>query len=310
MRSPLLHFLLLPVLLAGSFCQAERVRFFCAADQINLTSAGVALDKDFVFELGVFKSGFVPTAANATQWAANWKPAVGANGVPARDIYNPTTRRFDGEFTVTDNVAPFTVGTSAYVWGFRAGSGTPESILFRNTSWNWPAPNPLDPTGSDWDIAQATAVVGSIQSNGTPYLMKAAAPLNAALPPTNMQQWTEIELAGVLENGANDDPDHDGVSNALEFVMGTSPTKPGAPTVTPLNWATLGDQSYLQITIPRRADHQANLEVEVSSDLVNWHSGTGYTVEVSNAADALVVRDASPYGPEIAKRFMRLKVQP
>ena len=90
--------------------------------------------------------------------------------------------------------------------------------------------------------------------------------------------------------------------------MGTSPTKPGAPPVTPLGWASVSNQSFLQITIPRRADHPANLEVEVSSDLVNWHSGPGYTVEMSNNTDALVVRDASPYGPETTKRFMRLKV--
>ena len=73
--------------------------------------------------------------------------------------------------------------------------------------------------------------------------------------------------------------------------------------------ASVSNQSFLQITIPRRLDHQATLVVEVSSDLVNWNSGAGYTVEMSNAANALVVRDATPYGAENTKRFMRLKVE-
>jgi len=255
----------------------------------------------FNFELGVFTGSFVPTSANTAQWAANWVPAQ-------RIAYDGPNQSFGGQFTVADNPPPFTVGKPAYIWGFQAGSSSSEWILFRKPAWTWPAPNPMNPIPLDWNAASATAIIGMIDADGSPFLMKSAAVTAAASPSTTWDQWRETELIGV-SNGPNDDPDHDGVSNLLEFVFGTLPKQPGAPPATPVEITTLSSQQFLQISFPRRADHLATLTVQVSSDLSNWASGPASTATVSDTPQALVVRDLTPLGSGAPKRFMRLKAE-
>ena len=274
---------------------------------INRTSAGIPLDGQFSFELGVFATSFTPTAANTDQWAANWYSA-------SRTTYDASTKRYFSSFTPTDNVSPFTVGRPAYIWGFRGDASSSEWILFRAPSWTWPsadgAPSPTvtwfakdaDPTivGSP-----GTVIVGSINLSGSPFLMQTAAITNSAPPSTSWSQWQDLTLSGQTLNGPNDDPDHDGVPNLLEFVFGTTPLTAGAPTPTPLTVVS----GHLQITIPRRIDHSATLTVEVSDDLINWYSGPSYTTVVSDDITALVVCDLTTLDASHPKRFMRLKAE-
>ena len=94
------------------------------SQKINLTSAGQLMDGGIQFQLGVFKDGFVPTAGNASQWAG---PA-GASA-PCDTI----TKAFDLSISVDGNVAPYAIGTKAYVWGRRASGVSDAWILFRTT---------------------------------------------------------------------------------------------------------------------------------------------------------------------------------
>lgn len=275
---------------------AENLSWLTDANKTNLTSSGTAMDGAFRFELGVFTGSFVPTAANKSQWAQYWAPAQ-------RTSYNAVTKRFSDIFTVTGNTAPFTVGADAYVWGFRGDPWSGEWILFRHASWDWPAPNPMNPLPTEWNAADATPVIGEIHSSGSPFLMKSAAVTNAAPPATSWEQWRQDHLSGEPLDEPGDDPDHDGASNLLEFVFGTPPKTAGAPTATPV--ALVGGQ--LQITIPRRSDHPAVLTVEVSPDLANWYSGASYTQTVSDGPAALVVRDLTPLDTAHPKRFIRLR---
>ncbi len=280
--------------LAISVSRAETIRWFSVTGSNNLTSVGPLMSGAFSFELGVFNGSFVPTAANAAQWAAHW--------VPARRVsYNGPNKRFDGQFTVVNNAAPFTVGKAAYVWGFQNGAASSEWILFRNPAWTWPAPNPMNPFGVDWDAASATAVIGSIDPDGSPFLMKSATV-------TTWQQWRDVELAGEPLNAPNDDPDRDGVSNLLEFVFATPPQQANAP-ATSSEIVTISSQKFLQITIPRRLDRLATLTPQVSPDLTNWASGPAVTTVISDTPAALVVRDLTPLAPGAARRFMRVKAE-
>ena len=126
---------------------------------------------------------------------------------------------------------------------------------------------------------------------------------------TPWSQWQATEFAGEPLNGPLDDPDHDGTPNLLEFAFGTPPRAVGAPTATPVEIVTITGQRFLQMTIPRRNDHPATLNVMVSSDLINWDAGPAFTVEVSNTPAALVVRDLTPLSPGVPQRFMRLKAE-
>ena len=135
------------------------------------------------------------------------------------------------------------------------------------------------------------------------------APVIVQQSSTTWEQWQFTELAGEALNGPNDDPDQDGTPNLLEYVFGTSPLQAGAPTATPVEIVTLAGQRFLQITIPRRSDHPAELTVEVSSDLTKWDAGPAATEVVSDTPAALVVRDLTPLDDATPQRFMRLRAE-
>ncbi len=297
MASRLACLWLLVCWLAGEPGRADTIAWFSAAGSTNLTSTNLPINAVFNFELGVFRGGFVPDAGNTAQWADYWVPAQ-------RVSYNADNKFFTGQFTVVDNTAPFTIGTPAYIWGFQGSSPTAEWILLSNATWTWPAAGVMNPLALNWDASTATAVLGAIDTDGSPFLMQ-----SAALPDTtaSWEQWRLAELAGEPLSGPEDDPDHDGTPNLLEFVFGTLPKVAGAQVVTPLEIVTIFGQRFLQITIPRMGAHPATLDVQVSSNLISWDTGPDFTMEVSNTPTALVVRDLTPLGPGVPQRFMRLK---
>lgn len=282
---------------------AQTIIWNCDANSINQTSSGQVMDGSFRFELGVFVGSFTPTSMNKAEWAANWKPA-------RRTAYDPMTKRYASNFTPQDNLSPFVVGKAAYVWGFRGDALSGEWILFRSASWLWPdADPPVPPPANayEWFAQNATIVagVGTINANGSPFLMKSAAVTNAAPPSTSYTQWQADHLAGEPLSAPGDDPDLDGSSNLLEFIFNTLPKSPGPPTATPIE--RVGE--FLQITLPRRIDRAAILMVETSSDLEIWNSGPLATEDVSIGLAGWVVRDLTPLSPLQAGRFMRLKAE-
>ncbi|MES2440974.1 MAG: hypothetical protein V4584_18055 [Verrucomicrobiota bacterium] len=289
-----LKYLLIGQILSAVAARAETINWY-SAPKANLTSTGQNMDGAFQFQLGVFTGGFVPTAGNVSQWSAHWISAQSAS-------YNPTTMVFESAFSFTGNSAPFSIGAKAYVWGRFTGSAKDEWILFRKNDWTWPDGSTVPAGFHDWNAAAANDVVlGTINTTGTPFLMKSESV-------HSYTQWRDGQFAGEESNTPAADPDHDGISNLLEFIFGTSPTSAGPPTPTPVSLVSLSGQRYLQIAIPRLRNRLATVTVEVSDDLTIWNSGDAFTTEVSNTADTLIVRDKIPTSPGIARRFMRIKV--
>jgi len=291
---------LLVVALSTSPLGASEIQWYSAFEATNLASDASPMDASFQFELGVFEGSFVPTLTNKGQWAANWRPAERAD-------YDPVTQAFDSIFVVEDNQTPFAVGKPAYVWGWRMGASGAEWILFRAPSWTWPEADEFPFFSIEWDAADATAIIGEIGGPGDPFLMKSAAVTGVASPATTWEQWQAKFLDGEPLDGPNDDPDLDGTPNLLEFVFGTDPLAAGPPPQTPVSVVTVGDDRFLQISIPRRVEHSVDLTVEVSSDLVTWNSGPSHTLGVADDVDALVVRDLTPFSSSVPVRFMRLQ---
>lgn len=295
------HLRILPVttsfLLAAplivSRVEGETINWYGFPQKPNLTSTGMDMDVAFQFQLGMFTGGFIPTAENISLWTAHWVPAQTA-------AYNSTTRAFDTTLTIQGNTAPFIVGAKAYVWGRSTGSDKDEWILFRGTGWTWPSGATMPPNFHEWSAAAANEVILGTVNSGTAFLMKSEAVVSYS-------QWQNGLLAGEPLNGPNDDPDHDGVPNLLEFVFGTLPGQPG--TLQPMTTSLVGvaGQQYLQVAIPRITNHLATVSVEVSDDLIHWQPGDSQTTEVSNTPQALVVRDNTATGPGMIRRFMRLK---
>ncbi len=299
----------LALVLAGlAPAQAERIYWGSSLGAADTTSGGQLLAEDMSFELGVFKNGFVPTAENIDQWAANWAPA-------SRVKYNGRNRWMTSVFDVTDNAAPFTVGAAGYVWGFKGSEQAGEWILFRSPDWTWPAPNPSSPSHLNWTTRRATSViVGSITAGEADKFNMRTAAISGGLPPsTGWKQWRELELDGKTPlAGPNEDADGDGVPNVVEFALGTSPLN-GSDRPDRSGWfniAKAGDKRHLEIRIPRRRDRPVNFTAKVSDDLVNWTSGTNVTSVVSDTADAITLRDRTPISEAGTQRFMRVIVTP
>ena len=281
-------------LVAGVDARGSTISWFIDPGKTNLLSGGAAMPSDFRFELGVFSAGFTPTAANKSQWSAHWTTAQ-------RVAYNESTGVFTGEVTVASNGAPFTVGASAWVWGFRGDYASGEWLLFRKSSWTWPAPDPFNPFPLLWSATEANSVVlGTVSSGG----LRSAA-VGEALPPlTTWTVWQGVELATTAQNAPGDDPDHDGSSNLLEFVFGTDPLRSDPMPKLALSTALVSGQPHLQVSVPRRADHPATLVLELSGNLSDWVSGPTFVETVSDTPAALILRDRSVLAEE---RFVRLR---
>ncbi|MCW1925851.1 hypothetical protein OKA05_25050 [Luteolibacter arcticus] len=273
---------------------AETVSWFSDPHGANVDSTGAPLNAAFQFQIGAFTGSFAPTASNAAQWAANWTAAETTS-------YNASNGLYDGQFTLENNAAPFTVNGKGWIWGFRNTSTGSEWILFRHTLWKWPAANPFNPPLIQWNARDANEVVlGAIHTGGSPFLMQTAAVSSYA-------QWSAGELAGETLDGPDDDPDHDGVTNLLEFSFGTPPLIAGPPPAMTNSWFESGGQRYLQLAMPRRRDRLALYAVEVSENLSFWQSGATLTAVMSDQPNQWIVRDLTPQGQEHPRRFLRFK---
>ncbi len=293
----MIRLLLFATLLTSSL-EAKTIRWFCDPQSVNQSSSGVAMDGSFRFELGVFTGGFVPSAANTSQWAGHWSS-------PQRAIYNPDTRFFSRQYTVSSNAAPYTAGAQAWIWGF-GGTAGDQWILLRASTWTWPVADPLDPVPLAWNVADATVVVvGSV--NGSGYLMRSATASDGVPPTTSYAQWQAEELSGVALGGPQQDADGDGVENILEFVFGTNPRVASRLPASSATIVSLSGQNYLQVSIPRRKDRPATLSPQVSSDLQQWQSATGIVDVASDGAQALVLRSVAPISPQVPRLFVRLQ---
>ncbi|QTN31574.1 hypothetical protein HZ994_04280 [Akkermansiaceae bacterium] len=287
-------------LLCANLAAQVPIPWSSPAGAVNQSSLGAAMDATYVFELGVFTGTFVPTAGNTADWAANWNMADSSR-------YNPATSRYASVHNATGNTAPFTVGKPAYVWG-RSGS---QWILFRAPSWTWPDASFPSPALAPWTanaatVTTVTTVVGTINSSGSPFLMRSAAAGNT---PLTWAQWQAGLLDGVAQNGLLDDPDKDGVSNLFEFAFGGVPTVPGAGPALPAALRGVAGSSYLSIRVPRPVDRAVQVSVQVSSDLAVWQEGDEFTELVENNADDFVVRDRTPLAPGNPRRFIRIALR-
>ena len=173
--------LALVVLLGWCLAQPARgstVVWGSSFNDLLYTSTGQTLDQSFIFEVGTFTSGFLPTIHNSDQWDANWKVMDRAVH-PAAEGWNVAKQYFVSSFEhlpdgTSDSLAAnpsdvFLMGESVYLWVYNSKAIVPgsewalvtDSDLLGNLANPWRIPDPGDPVGTsyDWQLLDADTVI-------------------------------------------------------------------------------------------------------------------------------------------------------
>jgi len=151
-----------------------------------------------------------------------------------------------------------------------------------------------------------------VTSNGNG-IRSGSVPFAALVDQWRAAHFTTAEFANAAISGLTADPDGDGVPNLLEYALNLDPWH-----AAPANALTPGimhlTQDYPAVTFTRRKQpRDISYHLEVSSDLVLWNEGVGFSLETQAADDGngitetVTVRAVAPVTPG-ARLFMRLRV--
>ena len=282
--------------------QSGQVNFSGSMRAVYEDSTGAPLTGEFVFELGAFTPGFIPTTSNVADWKSNWTAI-------ARAPLNESTKLFAGKLEINSNAVPFSTTNTGWIWGYRPMSGPNEWVLIGSSKWKWPSSNSVVP--AFWSTSSASAVVGYLDPKaprGQLHIKTAA--VFAEPPMMDANAWLNLMFTNEVasENtGMLEDFDGDGVNNVLEFAFGTNPRSKASAAKPEFIFDSNAGHEYGALKISRNPHASINYNVEYSEDLKTWAS-TGLVKTKDNATE-LVVRDSLPKG-ERKNVFFRLSVEP
>ena len=108
-------------------------------------------------------------------------------------------------------------------------------------------------------------------------------------PPYQLWQqanFTAAELTNSAISGDTADPDGDGIPNLMEYAFGLNPKVPNLSGLPSASIQNLGGTNFLTITYKQVLyNTDISYTVQVSSDLVTWDSGPGFTTPIGQPID-------------------------
>lgn len=296
MKNNTLHTLLAVALLgATTSAQAAQVWFSSSIDGGHHTSTGAPLGDDTIVELGAFAPGFVPTAANTSEWKQNWHSA-------ARSLYDAQNRWYNGTFTVPNNNGVYATGQQGWIWIYNRSG---EWCLFSKPSWTWPSTAGEGFTQAPVEWSAQEASINIVGQASTPDEEITTAQISgAASPSITFEQWASL-LFGQTPASANNDNDGDGISNFAEYALGSRADLAGSvPSNHSIPFEENG-QRYLAVAIDKGWTTGVNFSASLSPDLNAWDSSATSITIVEDSATGFIARDSQPIGAR-QKAFLRL----
>ena len=252
--------------------------------------------------VGALATGALTLAPGASlDWEINdWTGAAGISydTVTATSLnlsatsLNPVTIRLLGAAPAnfSESTAQFTlVRSSGAISGFNANQFVIDASGLALPQGTWT----VEPSGNDLVLAYTGSTNPDANNNGIP------------------DTWEILHFGNADPdmNGANEDPDHDGLVNLMEFALDTHPLRSGPSPLTH-TLALVAGERHLQLDIPKNPlATKLAYHVEVTSDLNGpWSSDILTQVEIiQDDAERLIVRDRTPVS-DATRRFIRLRV--
>ena len=245
-----------------------------------------------------------PDPGTAAQ-AVTFTPTDTANYNLKTGTVNVLTNKIDSIVTTWPTASAITYGQTLADSILSGGVATPLGSFAFTTPTTAPdaGTGPHSVTFTPTDAANYNAVTGSVAVTVTVIAPNPDANGNGIL---DSWETTHFGTADPGSNSATADPDHDGLTNFLEYALNTDPLQ---ATISPLiyDFATIDGSQYLQLTVPKNpAATNLQYSIEVARDPTGPWSSTR-TVTESETSVQFRVRDLESTTTS-PRHFIRMKV--
>jgi hypothetical protein len=294
----------------GAVTAANSLVGSTTSDSIGIGNVTALSNGNYVVKSHLWDNGAV-SDAGAVTWGNGTGGTVGAIST-ANSLVGSTTNDYFGDVTAFPNSNYVVAGTT---WDNGALADAGAVTLCRGTDKT---------TGT---VSASNSILGTVASGGSGLVFSYDSNANKLLvgqPSANQvsffgtivvrtrqELWRFTNFGGYASaNSAADsaDPDGDGLSNLMEYALGTGPNSSGVmPAVLALNGANL-EYTYTRSTAAK--DNGVTYQIEWSETLEagSWSTET-VTQEITSTQEALETVKASVPKGTSGKRFLRLKVQ-
>jgi len=171
--------------------------------------------------------------------------------------------------------------------------------------------------GKPNDLANADLTTGTVSNVGTTFsatfpsysmsVIVLQQPRSFAL--WQSQNFTAAQLANPAFSGPNADPFQRGIPNLVQYALGLTPGTAVASALPAFGQTNFGGKNYLTLTFAKPLTiGDVSYNVQVSSDLQTWNSGSGSAIRTDNGTtNQAVFRDTTAIG-DTPRHFMRLQI--